>query len=358
MCVDEQKSGYRLMAEGAKVYLDGMPLLDWGTGEMCEFASAFTRMLACVGTDVPYHTVMGVTGVAFRFTFGPEHWNPGFYAFAGVADERELFRRAFAAVGHDFQYHALGDVREDMRRIRDSIDRGVAVMLKGHVVDCSDWVLITGYDAENDVLFGSSAYSPVGTGERFNGYDVIREWHGQAQGYLLPGAKGTPLPPRELYAEALQLAVRLVQTPPENRYTGLNAYDSLAAVLREADYIEQTRDWRYLCLLCYEMMLDDHKSAAPFLRDAARVLSDTAADLTQAAAWYAHGGALRDSLDSLLPSNFSPAAQQRLLDPVVREELARVFLAIRDAEEHGIRHIAQALHGSHGEEASSGDCHA
>lgn len=348
MHVNKHKSGYRLMTEGSKVYLDGIPLLDWGTGEMCEFASTFTRMFACLGEDVPYHTVMGVTGVAFRFTFGPEHWNPGYYAFAGVADERELFRRAFAAVGYGYHYHESGDTREDLQRIRDTIDRGIAVMLKGNVVDCSDWVLITGYDTGSDVLFGSSTYSPVGTGERFNGYDVIREWHDRTRGYLLPGAKGAPLPPRDRYIEALQLAVRLARTPPANRYAGLNAYDSLTVVLRATDYTEETRDWRYLCLLCYEMMLDDHKSAAPFLRDAAQVLPDSTDDLTQAAACYEHSGTLRDSLDTLLPGDFSPAAQQRLLDPAVREEFARVLLAIRDVEEDGICHIAQALHSGHG----------
>ena len=48
---------------------------------------ALLRTLACVGEEVPYHYVMGVTGVAFRFTFGPEHWNPGFYGFGGVGPD-------------------------------------------------------------------------------------------------------------------------------------------------------------------------------------------------------------------------------------------------------------------------------
>lgn len=46
-----------------------------------------TRTLACVGEAVPYHTVMGVTGVAFRFAMGPELWNPGFYGFENVAPD-------------------------------------------------------------------------------------------------------------------------------------------------------------------------------------------------------------------------------------------------------------------------------
>ena len=81
-----------IRTEGDRIYLSGIKPLNWGTGEMCEFASALTRTLACVGEDVPYHYVMGVTGVAFRFTMGPELWNPGFYGFSGVSpDVQELF---------------------------------------------------------------------------------------------------------------------------------------------------------------------------------------------------------------------------------------------------------------------------
>ena len=74
----------RVRTEGTRTYLEGIEPMSWGAGEMCEFASAPTSMLRCVGEEVPYHYVMGVTGVAFRFTFGPEFWNPGFYGFEGV----------------------------------------------------------------------------------------------------------------------------------------------------------------------------------------------------------------------------------------------------------------------------------
>jgi hypothetical protein len=161
--------------EGNRTYLEGVDFRSWSGGEMCEFASALTSMLRCVGEDTPYHYVLGVTGVAFRFTFGPEHWNPGFYGFEGVsADVQDLIRRAFAAVGYGYSLHTPGDRPEDLRRIRASLDRGITVMLKGHVVDASDWVIITGYEGDGDVLFG---LSPYGGRERFKGYDLIHAWH-------------------------------------------------------------------------------------------------------------------------------------------------------------------------------------
>jgi len=172
---DTSHTAISVKTEDNRTYLEGVKPLDWGTGEMCEFASALTRTLSCVGEDVPYHYVMGVTGVAFRFTMGRELWNPGFYGFEGVSsDVHDLIRRAFAAVGYGYRWYPKGDRADDLRRITDSIGRGVAVMLRGHVVDASDWALITGYEDTGETLFGSS---PYGGANRFKGYDAMADWH-------------------------------------------------------------------------------------------------------------------------------------------------------------------------------------
>ena len=335
--------------DGTRTYLADIGRNWWGEGEMCEFASALTRTLGCVGEDVPYHTVLGVTGVAFRFTIGSEMWNPGFYGFENVAaDAHDLIRRAFAAVGYRYQLHPKGDMADDLARIARSIARGVAVMLRGNVIDASDWALITGTDG--DVLLGTSPYSPGERGEQFQGYDVIRGWHPKTREYILLGEKGEQPPAADLYADALRLAVELVRTPQVgDRHTGLRAYEVLAAELRRDEFRGDARakdDWLwfgYLCLLCYNMMLDDHRAAAPFLRDAAAVLPQGAPALAEAAEHYERSCRLRDGLEEILPNNFSQEAQQRLLDRSVRDEFARVLLEIRGAEEAGIACIEQAL---------------
>ncbi|MBU0606851.1 MAG: hypothetical protein KKI08_03145 [Armatimonadetes bacterium] len=337
-----------LKTEDGRTYLEGVSPMDWGTGEMCEFAAALTRTLDCVGEDVPYHTIMGVTGVAFRFTMGPGLWNPGFYGFAGVAaDVHDLFRRAFAAVGREHHWFAQGDRSEDLQRFTDSIGRGVTVMVRGHLVDASDWVIITGYEQGGDVLLGSS---PYGGGERIQGYDVIPGWHEKVESYIILGEKCERPPTEAIYIEALQLAVELVRGPEiGEHYAGLKAYEVLAAALREeafaeaAEREEDTPWFRYLCLLCYNMMLDDHASAPPFLRDAAGALSASSAPLFAAAECYDRSFALRNELESTLPSSFSPEAQKRVLDPAPREQFAQTILQIRDVEEEGITHVEQAL---------------
>jgi len=340
----------RVKTEGRKVYLEGVEPMEWVRSEMCEFAMALVRTLACVGEEVPYHYVMGVTGVAFRFTFGPEHWNPGFYGFEGVGpDVRDLMNRAFAAVGYRYNHHTQGDATEDRQRIIDSVDRGIAVMLRGHLVDASDWALVGGYDRDDrNLLFASSPYGRKD--KPLPAFDAAPDWHAKTKYYLILGAKRERPAAETIYTDALRLAVTLVRSPKVNEhYAGLKALEVLASTLRTEEFPEDgkrqedTPWFRYLCILCYNMMLDDHKFAAPFLSDAAKILPQCRAELTEAAACYERACAVRDQLDSILKSDFSQEAQKRVLDPTVREDFSAALLRIRDTEEEGISHIERAL---------------
>jgi ribosomal-protein-alanine N-acetyltransferase len=331
-----------------RVVLSGVERMTWAGGEMCEFASALTRTLGCSGEAVPYHYVMGVTGVAFRFTFGPEHWNPGFYGFEGVsADAHDLIRRAFTAVGYEYHWYARGDRGEDLRRITGSIDRGVAVMLRGHVVDASDWALVLGYDKGGDILLASSPYC---SSKAVDGYDAVEDWHAKTREYVILGEKLERPPVRDIYTEALRLAVKLVRTPQVgDRYTGLKAYEVLAATLREEEFPEESErkedepGFRYLCILCYNMMLDDHRSAAPFLQDAVEALPECRDELRRAADCYDRSCELRAQLEDILKSDFSPDAQRSILDAGVRERFAQQILEIRDSDAEAIAQIEAAL---------------
>jgi len=111
----------------------------------------------------------------------------------------------------------------------------------------------------------------------------------------------------------------------------------------ETDRKEDKPFFRYLCILCYNMMLDDHKFAAPFLRDAAKVLPKCSAELTEAAACYERAGEVRDQLETILKSNFSHEAQKSVLDPKVRNDFAAALLRIRDIEAEAIAHVERAL---------------
>lgn len=260
---------------------------------------------------------------------------------------QDLIRRAFAAVGYEHTCHPKGELAEDAERIVDSIRRGIPVMLKGCVVDASDWVLITGYGEDGRTLFGSSTY---GAGKDFQGYDAIQDWHAETREYIVLGSQCQRPAMQAIYTDALRLAVDLVRTPKvPDRSTGLTAYDALAAALRQEQFREDAEcredklGFRYLCILCYNMMLDDHRSAAPFLNVAAKALPECSTQLLAAASCYENSVELRGELENIVKSDFSHEAQRRLLDPNVREEYARTLLMMRDAEAAGISSVEQAL---------------
>jgi len=82
--------------EGKKVYIAGVSKLTWATGEMSEFASALRIVLEYLGEKVPYHFVMGTSGIAFRLVVSPVEWDPGNYKIRNFStDPDEPIRRAF-----------------------------------------------------------------------------------------------------------------------------------------------------------------------------------------------------------------------------------------------------------------------
>ena len=60
---------------------------------------------------------------------------------------------------------------------------GVGIMLRGNVVDASDWVLVGGYDRSNEALFGAS---PYGRGEKpLPKLDPMPDWKAKTEGYIV-----------------------------------------------------------------------------------------------------------------------------------------------------------------------------
>lgn len=151
----------RVKTDGAKVYIDGVPRISWESGEMCEFASALTSALRCLGEAIPYHYVMGTCGAAFRFSLVPGAWEYGTYSIRNIAaDPNEPIHRAMDAVGYQYALWDRGSLQEDTARICASLDAGTPVLAFG-VVGPSDCCILTGYDDDGAVLLGWSTYQDI-----------------------------------------------------------------------------------------------------------------------------------------------------------------------------------------------------
>ncbi|HEY3412392.1 MAG TPA: hypothetical protein VGM51_04940 [Armatimonadota bacterium] len=334
--------------DGGRVFIEGAPRVTWDTGQMCEFASCLVSALDCLGQTVPYHDVMAACGAAFRFTLSPDHWNPGNYSVDSITtDPRAPTDRAFRMVGRPYTWVQCGDAKRDAASITESIDRGVPVIASG-VVGPADYSLITGYDCGGEVLMGWSTYQdiPVDHNEPADesGYFRKSQWHANTRGFILIGEAVAPPPRREMILDTLRWAVELVRYPRADDWVrGLEGYDALVDDLLDDSLYPpgdmETLGFRYLCLLCDMMMVDDRRAAIPFLHQVASDEPDMAGEALAAASCYESTAAARDEARSVLPEDFSEATTRSVADRTTRLAYADAIRRIRDADLRAIEHI-------------------
>ena len=204
------------------------------------------------GLFCAYAYLMGTTGAAFRLSWKPGWHEDNVATFLVSDDPGELFRRAFASIGYDYELvsraplHKQGNDREESLRnriIKSIRDRGRPVIARG-VVGPPEECIITGYDKGGDVLIGWSffqSFPDFGDGLEFEpcGYFRKRDWFQDTWDILLIGDKQEPPDLKDVYREALHWALEITCTPIRygDRHNGLAAYDAWAEhLLRDEDF--------------------------------------------------------------------------------------------------------------------------
>ena len=341
-----------IMRDNGKVYIRDVRKVSWNTGEMCEFASSFVSAMNSLGEDIPYHYVMGTSGVAFRFTLNPGEWDFGNYSIRNIApDMYAPIHRVFEAAGYSYILYAPGSYQDDAARIIESIDRGIPV-LAFKVVGPSDCCIITGYDEGGKVLLGWSTYQDIPDDHNIphdvTGYFRKPVWHENTSGYILIGAKVGRPPLRRVYLDALKWAIYLMRLPGMGRkVTGLDGLKTWAEEMTQERYFPVGDDailgQRYVSAAINMTMLRDHCLAEPFLHLAAEEVPEFLPELSRAAECYGEMKRLRDSMDALIADNFSPASMKAIAIPEIRHTYADTILHIRDVEEEAITHIEHLI---------------
>jgi len=337
-----------------KVFIENVRKVSWDTGEMCEFASSFVSALQCLGEDIPYDFVMGVSGVSFRFTIDLGRWEFSNYGIRNVSpDPYAPVRRAFSAAGYEYAIQERGAYEDDAARIKASLERGVPVLAFG-VVGPSDCVVITGYDEDGAILMGWSTYQDIPDDHNFphdaTGYFRKPGWHANTPAYILIGAKvpetGQDL--RLIYLDSIRWAVSLMRLPNlDHRVTGLAGLQVWAQEMTDEKYFppgdEETLGQRYVSTAINMTMLRDHCLAEPFLRRAAVAVPEFAPELSRAVEQYGEVSRIRYGMDDLIGDNFSEQAMKAIAVPEIRREYAEAILCIRDAEEQAVEQLERLL---------------
>lgn len=338
--------------EGKKVYIEGVRKMSWDTGEMCEFASALMSAMLCLGEDVPYHYIMGTSGVAFRFTLNPGEWDFGNYSIRNIAADADgPVRRVIEATSYAYTLRDKTTWQDDAAAITASIDKGIPVLAYG-VVGPSDCCVITGYDEDGDVLLGWSTYQDIPQDHNIphdvTGYFRKPGWHDNLHGYILIGEKGERQPLPTIYLDALKWAVHLLKTPKMgDKFTGLEGLKVWADEMTQEKYFpeddEETMGWRYVSVAINMTMLRDHCSAEDFLRQAMANVPDFAPELSLAADCYGDVQRIRAEMDDIIGDNFSEPAMKAIAVPDMRRAYAKAILQIRDKEQEALAHIERLI---------------
>ncbi len=351
--------------------LEGVPRISLTAGRnpgphSFAFPGAMEACMQFLGEDPIYDYVfhLGTSGAAFGLTWYMRRW---WYCgdlsdMAVSCSWPEPIRRAFEAVGYEFELVVKEDGRDNeayfRERIVASIKKGLPVLASG-VVGPPCCTIITGFDEGGDVLMGWSHFQQPEPGRQTinpanefesEGYFRKRGWFPDTFNLILLGNK-RPAPPLAVtHRRALEWAVQVTRmTQALDRIAGLRAYTAWADdLLRDGDFPtdEQVLLGRLDAHAGILAVAAEGRMYAPqFLGRVGEQQPDMAAELELAAACY------KAEFDLLMQvfevqggfSNHDPAIARKLGDPAVRRQIVPLILQARDKDEEAVGHIERAL---------------
>jgi|GEM_PF-3047543 len=343
----------------ARVVLEGVPRIGWGTGTAVGSVTTFPMSLwACMefmGESYPVEYVFATSGAAFRL-----FWKPNWYAdnvgIEWTEDPRESYLHALEALGYESEYISKEEDRDNAsyfrRRIIESIrDKGRPVIAQG-VIGPPEWCIIAGYDEYGEILMGWN-YFQGGPGAELepSGYFCKRNWFEDTHNLVIIGEKQELPPLGERYQETLQFATQIVRTPvTRDRPSGLAAYTAWAeALLRDEDFpagdVAIARQHLQSHDENMNVVGEGRWCAWRFLRQAAEDMPAISDDLMEAAKCYeaeymlmCQGWNLMGGLGS-----YSQDQGVKFADPTIRRQISSLILQARGKDEEAVRHIERAL---------------
>jgi hypothetical protein len=336
-----------MMNEGNhKAVLAGVPRAGYDI-HLCPFPGSLYSVLEYLGAPCDYDYIMGMTGAAFRrFWNRDDGGNIDLFYLGG-----EPARRIFEVLG--YEWRPLPAAKPDMiAAIKESIGRGVPVIAFG-IIGPSEAGIVTGYAEDDDTLYGWS-YFQEGRDAYYEkpGWFEARELgqHAGLDGIII-GARNAVRPPeRQVFIEALRWAVHVecATTWPgvADHVMGLAAYEAWAQGLEaDADFPAgdtQTLAVRVMIHGDQAVMLEERRSAAAFLRQAAVVLPEAAAFLEEAAMRYEQAQGLMGRI-WLWGESMGADVQQGLTDPASRRDIAAAIREAGKIEAQAVELLQQAL---------------
>lgn len=360
----------RLVLEGVRRI--GFDVTPPDCPETIPFPSCLAAALRYLGEEYPYIAlqahymtwrlnyanvhVLGASGMAFGLLWR-EGWHPDNVDAMFVADPRDLIRRAFRAVGYNYEIVEKTGAPDDEARyrekIRESLRAGRPVLAFG-VVGPPECCLITGFDEDGDLLIGWNYFQnhpTFGEGLTFESSGQFRKrgWFRTTHSIILIGENTERPDERTMVCESLRWALGVTRTPLRfGRHSGLAAYtawanqltDDAAFATESQDVLRQRHEVHYTQT---GTLAELRAWAAQFLHHLAESEPSMGNHLRAAADCYNAEHDLMWTVWDLAGGHTDPDAYANFARPEVRRQIIPVILQARELDEQAARHLEQAL---------------
>jgi hypothetical protein len=308
-----------------------------------------------------YAYVMSACGYAFWLA-----WKPGWHMdnnsfLCMSADPSEPLRRAFEAVGHEFEFIQKEEGRDNeayfRRRIVESVRSKRHPVLAFGVIGPPECCIITGYDEGGDVLLGWNFFQGF---PEFNtrtqeqpepsGYFRKRDWFKETNSLVVIGEKRELPQQSVLHREILKWTLNVARTPKvHGRSSGVAAYEAWAEqLLRDEDFPADDKTVIKERHVVHDdavgMVAEARWYASVFLPQIARREAGMAEELLAAASCYAVEHDLMWKIWGLVGGigHEEPKAL-KFAEPAVRRQIVSVIRQAQDKDKEAADHIERAL---------------
>ncbi len=321
----------------------------------CKHTSPPTRGLASCG----YSYLVGTTGEAFALSWSPEwEFRNAIRSLAAVTDEAP-YRHALASVGYGGEIVRKERGRDSDDLFRERIVASIAgarhPVIAFGVVGPPEAAIITGYDADGDVLVGWSFFQGMpdfsaGLDFEPSGYFRKRNWFGDTESLVLIGEKGETPKLVDVYEKALRWNIEIARRPEvSGAPNGFAAYTAWAEALANDDNFpagdETTlRSRHMLHEMAVGTVAENRWYGGQFLLESAEhVHYRQVEDIFVAAARLAAEHDLMWQVWDAAGGNGNPDAWARLAAPAVRRKIVPLILAAREKDMDAVAHLEHAL---------------
>ena len=347
--VSDSLQEHALPQNFASRVISGIPALGWGKSKECSFAGALESALSVTSLPYDYHTIMGVTGLAFRVRWWQPREGIGWCPSSPVGEFPEEIEAAGKATGWQLGCESLLDQEKpEMERFAPDI---VASVNAGRPVLAYDaeynMCVIQGYEDGGKTVLMRQYWKPE---------EVVRRAISDLPGFLIflnPGPKA--LSPRDALEQGLRIAVRNWHRsdgpdPNEKGYYlyGRAALEKWSHDLGLFDELsEKEREILFFVSWWNFTSLEDARAAAvKFLHDGARLLeAEPRKALDRAAEIYQRESALLSRAKEAGDAFLGPWTGKSMADWTLEVRRREKFLLARarELEAAAIAEIEKAL---------------